>query len=165
MQLTLAVFIQVAGVVPVSLVSDLSRIFLFKLTFKKGGKSHRNKPCFNSDKALALNKARKVSLEPATDGWAFPSRIHTDSAAFNFLPCLFVPCMPQQPAGHSAALPGCGDGSAPGEAPGCGSAQTAAGSWRHSHHQFITEIQMKKSLKSSLEGIWVLAGGGALCLF
>lgn len=57
-------FIQVTGAVPVSLVSDLSRIFLFKLTFKKGGKSHSNKRCFNSDKALPVNKARKAMLEP-----------------------------------------------------------------------------------------------------
>lgn len=57
-------FIQVTGVVPVPLVSDLSRIFLFKLTFKKGGKSHSNKWHFNSDKAVPVNKAKKAVLEP-----------------------------------------------------------------------------------------------------
>lgn len=66
-------FVQVTGVVPVSLVSDLSRIFLFKLTFKKaGGESHSNKWCFNSDKAVPINKARKAALEPALVALPFP---------------------------------------------------------------------------------------------
>lgn len=71
LQLTLCVFIQVAGVIPVSLLSDLSQIFLFKLTFKKGEEVTETQ-CFNSDKAIPVNKARKASLEPVAGGWAFP---------------------------------------------------------------------------------------------
>lgn len=71
LQLTLRVFIQVAGVIPGSLLSDLSQIFLFKLTFKKGEGVPATQ-CFNSDKAVPGNKGRKASVQPAAGGRAIP---------------------------------------------------------------------------------------------
>lgn len=107
-QLTLHVFIQVTGVVPVSLVNDLSRIFLFKLTFKKGGKSHSNKLCFNSDKPSLVNKARKAVPEPTLA--ALPSPVESVRTALACVsrPAWFcmnqhLPCLWAAPATQSWA--------------------------------------------------------------
>lgn len=152
-------FIQVTGVVPVCLVSDLSRIFLFKLTFKKGGKSHSNKRCFNNDKALPVNKARKAAPEPTLA--ALPSL--TESIR-TVLACVSFPNL----LGFAFAVP-VGRSCCPGWAglgwAHSGSAAPRKGSWVQlspsqllaagGTHSISSLLQLKWSLKSPLKRIWV----------